>query len=452
MNPLDSHVFFGQGWNHDYRVADYGEGVYLYDTEGRRYLDAVGGTHVVSIGHGVAEVAEAMAAQARKVGFVNKTQFTCEAQERLAEAVAKLAPEGMERVTFVTGGSIGNEMALLMAQHYQRERGSPGKCRIIGRWHSYHGRTIAGAAMSGSMAIRRGIAPYDLGFPHIQPPYCLRCPYQKQYPGCGLACAEELARVIEQEGPGTIAAFIAEPIIGGAGSAIVPPPGYYEKIREICDRYQVLFIAEEVITGFGRTGKNFGSDHWRAVPDLIVATKALSSGYAPIGALIVHERVWRAFSEGKSKMVPAFVTYSGHPVSCAAALAVQEYIARHGLVERCARMGAYLKQGLQRLAEREPLIIDVRGEGLMLGVEFGQSRATLQPFPRALGVLEKITRAAFERGLILRGRAGTGFGLDGDHILITPPFVIDEAQCDELLGLLEASLAEARQSLGIAAN
>lgn len=447
MNPFDSHVFYGQGWNHDYRVANYGEGIYLYDTEGRRYLDGVGGTHVVSIGHGVAEVAEAMAEQARKVGFLSKTQFTSAAQERLAEVVAGLAPEGMERVTFVTGGSIGNEMALLTAQHYQRERGKPGKCRIIGRWHSYHGRTIAGAAMSGSLAIRRGIAPFDLGFPHIQPPYCLRCPYQKQYPDCGLACAEELARTIEQEGPDTIAAFIAEPIIGGAGSAIVPPSGYYEKIREICDRYEVLFIAEEVITGFGRTGRNFGIDHWRAIPDLIVATKALSSGYAPIGALIVHERVWQTFAQSKRKMVPAFVTYSGHPISCAAALAVQEYIARHGLIERCARMGRYLKQCLQALAERESLIIDVRGEGLMLGLEFGRDRDSLQPFPRALGVLEKVVQTAFGNGLILRGRTGTGFGIDGDHILITPPFIIDEAQCDELVELLATSLAQVRQSL-----
>lgn len=447
MNPFDSHVFYGQGWNHDYRVADYGEGLYLYDTEGRRYLDGVGGTHVVSIGHGVAEVAEAMAEQARKVGFLSKTQFTSEAQERLAEVVAGLAPEGMERVAFVTGGSIGNEMALLIAQHYQRERGKPGKCRIVGRWHSYHGRTIAGAAMSGSLAIRRGIAPYDLGFPHIQPPYCLRCPLRLKYPDCGLACADELARTIEQEGPDSIAAFIAEPIIGGAGSAIVPPPGYYEKIREICDRYDVLFIAEEVITGFGRTGRNFGIDHWRAVPDLIVATKALSSGYAPIGAVIVHERVWQTFAQGKRKMVPAFVTYSGHPISCAAALAVQEYIARHGLIERCARLGRYLKQRLQALAEREPLIIDVRGEGLMLGLEFGQDRDSLQPFPRSQGVLEKVVRTAFEHGLILRGRAGTGFGIDGDHILITPPFIIDEAQCDELVDLLASSLLQVRQSL-----
>jgi adenosylmethionine-8-amino-7-oxononanoate aminotransferase len=428
-------------------VAAYGAGIYLYDTEGKRYLDGVGGTHVVSIGHGVAEVAEAMAEQARKVGFISKTQFTSEVQEQLAATVANLAPKGLERVAFVTGGSVGNELALLIAQHYQRERGKPSRCRIIGRWHSYHGRTLAGAAMSGSLAIRRGIAPYDLGFPHIQPPYCLRCPYQKTYPACGLACAEELARTIEQEGPDTIAAFIAEPIIGGAGSGIVPPPGYYEKIREICDFYDILFISEEVITGFGRTGKNFGIAHWNAIPDLIVATKALSSGYAPIGALIVHQRIWDTFVNGKRKMVPAFVTYSGHPISCAAALAVQRYIAQHRLIENCARMGQYLKQKLQALAEREPLIVDVRGEGLMIGLEFARDKQTLQPFPRSQNVMERVVKTAFDQGLILRGRAGTGFGLDGDHILITPPFIISESQCDELVALLETSLERVRHSL-----
>jgi len=174
----------------------------------------------VSIGHGVREVADAIAEQARKIGFISKTQFTSEAQERLADVVIDMAPTGLERVAFVTGGSIGNEMALLIAQHYHRERGKPGKCRIISRWHSYHGRTIAGAAMSGSLLIRRGIAPYDLSFPHIQPPYCLRCPYQRTYPGCGLTCAEDLIRTIEQEGPDTIAAFIAEPIIGGSVAAL----------------------------------------------------------------------------------------------------------------------------------------------------------------------------------------------------------------------------------------
>jgi adenosylmethionine-8-amino-7-oxononanoate aminotransferase len=449
MNVADSHVFHGAGWQHPYLIAAYGKGIYLYDTEGKCYLDAIAGTHVVSIGHGVEEVADAMAAQARKLSFVNKGQFTTQVQEELANVVTALAPDGMERVTFPTGGSVANELALLIAQQYHKERGKPGKVKMISRWHSYHGRTLATAAMSGSVAIRQGIAPYDLGFPHIQPPHCYQCPFKLRFPSCQLACADDLARTLEQEGPDTIAAFIAEPIVGGSGSAITPPPGYYERIREICDHYDVLFISEEVVTGFGRTGKNFGIDHWNTIPDMITATKALTSGYAPMGALIIHKRIWDTFMGGKRKMVPAFVTFSGHPVSCAAALAVQKYMAQHNLIERCAQMGVYLKRQLEELAEREPLIGDVRGKGLMIGLEFVQDRATHKPFPRSLQLIEKIVRAGLANGLILRGRSGTGVGVDGDHTLLSPPFIITESQCDELIERLETTLNQVKQSLNL---
>ncbi|MBI3957989.1 MAG: aminotransferase class III-fold pyridoxal phosphate-dependent enzyme [Chloroflexi bacterium] len=447
MNVADSHVFHGSGWQNPYRVAEYGKGIYLYDSEGKCYLDAIAGTHVVSIGHGVEEVADAVAAQLRKLSFVNKGQFTTAAQEELAEVVTALAPAGMDRVTFPTGGSIANEMALLIAQMYHKERGKPGKVKMISRWHSYHGRTLATAAMSGSAAIRQSIAPYDLGFPHIQAPHCYQCPFHLTFPGCQLACADDLARTLEQEGPDSIAAFIAEPIVGGSGSGITPPPGYYERIREICDEYDILFISEEVITGFGRTGKNFGIDHWNTIPDIITSTKALSSGYAPIGAIIVHGRIWDTFVNGKRKMVPAFTTYSGHPASCAAALAVQKYIARHQLIDRSARMGSYLMTQLCKLAEREPLIGDVRGKGLMIGVEFVQDRATHKPFPRKHQLIETIVKTGLENGLILRGRPGTGVGIDGDHTLLSPPFVISEEQCDELVQRFESTLTQVKQRL-----
>lgn len=445
MNVHDSHVFHGAGWKNPYRVADYGKGIYLYDTDGKCYLDAIAGTHVVSIGHGVAEVADAIAAQARKLSFVNKTQFTTQVQEELAQVVTALAPAGLERVTFPTGGSVANELALLTAQQYHKERGKPGKVKMISRWHSYHGRTLATAAMSGSAAIHQNIAPYDLGFPHIQPPHCYQCPFKLRHPDCQLACADDLARTLEQHGSDTVAAFIAEPIVGGSGSAITPPPGYYEKIRAICDHYDILFISEEVVTGFGRTGKNFGIDHWNSIPDMITATKALTSGYAPLGALFIHKRIWDTFVQGKGKMVPAFVTYSGHPASCAAALAVQKYMAQHNLIARCAEMGVYLKAQLEKLAEREPLIGDVRGKGLMIGIEFVQDRATHKPFPRSLQLIEKIVGAGLANGLILRGRSGTGVGVDGDHTLISPPFIITENQCDELVERFAATIQQVKE-------
>lgn len=439
MDQAESHVFLGR-WHRSYHIAERGEGVYIYDSDGKRYLDAIGGIHVVTIGHGVAEVAEAMAAQARKVGFANRSRFTSEPQERLADAVIKMAPEGMDRVFFVTGGSTANEIALQIARQYHIERGKSTKYKIIGRWHSYHGSTVGAMSMSGYLTPQRDMAPYSLNFPHIQPSHCYRCPFNLMYPSCDLACATDLARTIEQEGSDTIAAFIAEPIVGTTGGAIVPPSGYYEKIREICDFYDILFIVDEVVTGFGRTGKNFGIEHWTTTPDIITAAKTLSSGYAPVGTVIVHKSIWETFISGNKDGIPLWLTYSGHPLSCATALAVQNYIAKHNLIERCAVMGKYLKNELQKLAQREPLIGDVRGEGLLLGIEFVQDRKTRKPFPRSMQFQEKIVQTAFDHGIILVGGSGTGSGIDGDHISISPPFVITESECDEIVAILESSI------------
>lgn len=444
----ESHVLSTNSAPDSYLMAAYGEGIYLYDAKGKCYLDAIGGTHVISIGHGVAEIADAIAEQARKLCFVHKAQFTSEPQERLADVIVEMAPAGMDRVGFVTGGSTANEMAFQLALLYHKLRGKASKYKIISRWHSYHGHTIATLGMSGSRFVRGSLPPFDLlNFPHIQPPHCYQCPYNLTYPNCQLACANELAKTIEQEGPDTIAAFIAEPIIGGAGSAIVPPPGYYEKIREICDFYDVLFISEEIITGFGRTGKNFGIEHWEAIPDIITATKALSSGYAPIGAVIFHQRIRETFAQATKKSPLSLFTYSGHPISCAAALAVQNYIAKHNLIEQCVVMGKYLKNELQKLAERESLIGDIRGEGLLVGLEFVQNQDTHKPFSRSLNIAEKIMQIGLENGLILRARFGTGTGTDGDHLLISPPFIITESQCDELVSKLELTLKQVKQSL-----
>ncbi|MCL2923925.1 MAG: aminotransferase class III-fold pyridoxal phosphate-dependent enzyme [Trichodesmium sp. MAG_R04] len=451
MKKVESHVFNTARWHNTCKVAEYGEGAYVYDSEGKCYLDAIGGTHVISIGHGVPEIAEAIAEQTRKLCFLHKAQFTCEPQEKLADTVVEMAPEEMDRVGFVTSGSTANEMAYQVALLYHQLRGKVRKSKIISRWHGYHGHTVATIGMSGSMFVKGSNLPIceALKFPRIQPPHCYQCPYGLTYPSCELACAKELARTIEQEKPDTVAAFIAEPIIGGAGSAIVPPPGYYETIRKICDFYDVLFISEEVLTGFGRTGKNFGIQHWKAIPDIITATKGLSSGYAPIGAVIVRQKVREIFDRATENIALSLFTYAGHPISCAVALAVLKYISKHNLIERCGTMGKYLKTQLQKLREREPLIGNVRGEGLLVGLEFVQNQDTHKPFPRSLHITETIMKTGLENGLILRGRFGTGTGLDGDHILISPPFIITESECDELVSKLELTLKQVKQSLNL---
>lgn len=451
MTKRESHVFNTPRWHSTCRVAKYGEGVYVYDSEGRSYLDAIGGTHVISIGHGVPEVADAIAEQTRKLCFVHKSQFTSDAQEELASLIASMAPEELDRVGFVTSGSTANEKAYQIALLYHQLQGKTTKSKIISRWHSYHGHTVATMGMSGSIFVRRVNIPTCelLKFPKIQPPHCYQCPYKLTYPSCNLACAHELARTIEQEKADTVAAFIAEPIIGGAGSAIVPPPGYYETIREICDFYDILFISEEIITGFGRTGKNFGIQHWEAIPDIITATKALSSGYAPIGAVIVRKQVREIFDRSTQNIPLSLFTYAGHPISCAAALAVLKYLHKHNLIERCAEIGKYLKTQLQKLADREPLIGNVRGEGLLIGLEFVENRDSHKPFSRSHHITEKIMQTGLENGLILRGRFGTGIGVDGDHILISPPFIITESQCDELVSKLELTLKQVKESLNL---
>lgn len=447
MSQTDSNVFRVTGWNKDYITADHGKGIYLFDSEGKQYLDAIGGTHVSSIGYGVEAIAEAMAEQSNKVNFVHKALFTSQAQEDLATNIAEMAPEGMSRVSFATGGSTANEMAIQMAQYYQMEKDRPHRRKTIARWHSYHGRTIATLSLSGNMFVRRNMPITQMDFPHIQAPSCYQCPYKKTFPECNLQCAEELKTCIEQEGPDSVSSFIAEPIIGGAGSAIVPPPGYYERIREICDEYDILFISEEVITSFGRTGKNFGIEHWGATPDIITSAKALSSGYAPIAALIVHDKISDTLMSGKRAGIPVFTTYSGHPISCAAALAVQHYIAEHDLINQCASRGVYLKSRLQQLAAREPLIGDVRGEGLMLGLEFVADLETHKPFPRSTQLVGNLVKTALDNGLIIRGQPGTGTEANGDHIMLSPPFIISESECDDIVMLLEKSIQQVKAEL-----
>jgi len=450
MNSENSHIFFNN-WRSPPKMAKRGEGVYLYDEDGKRYLDGIGGMFVVTVGHGVSEIADAIAEQARTLCFANRAQFTNEPQERLADLVIDMAPEGMDRVYFVTSGSTANEIAIQIVREYHIERGNPGKYKVISWWHNYHGMSIGTLSLSGNLATQRfmNMEPYLLNFPRIQPPYCYQCPFKQKYPSCELACVDDLERTIEQEGPDSIAAFMVTPIIAGTGGAIVPPPEYFSRVREICDRYDILLVDDEVVTGFGRLGKNFGIDHWKVTPDIITASKTMASGYAPLGAVIVHEHIWKTFTEGRRNRLILLLTHAGHPISCAAGLAVQNYIIKHNLVERCAQVGQYLKRKLQALAEGEPIIGDVRGEGLFLGIEFVRDRETHEPFPRSMGLMEKVVQGASARGLILSGRFGIGTKMEGDHLSIAPPYIITESECDELVTILKLSIQQAKQALNL---
>lgn len=439
MRGMEDHIFY-RNLKKFYPVADRAEGVYIYDTEGKQYIDGSGGAAVVSIGHGVKEITEAMVRQAEKISFSHGSQFTSRAAIDLASKLVALSPEGLTRVYFLSGGSEAVETAIKMARQYQVERGKPQKYKVISRWTSYHGNTLGALALSGHTGRRRFYLPLIQHTPHIVPAYCYRCPFEKNPEECHLECADDLEKTILYEGPDSVSAFIAEPIVGATAGALVPKDGYFQRIREICDRYDILLIVDEVMTGMGRTGKNFGIDHWKVIPDMIVVGKGLSSGYTPLFVVIAKEEIHRAIKEGSGAFIHGH-TYGQNPLSCAIGCAVIDYLLKHDLITRSAKMGDYLLQRLQSLTKFE-MVGDIRGKGLFAGVEFVKDRKTKEPFDPQLRVNIHIANRAFERGLITYPGGGGADGIRGDHLLLAPPFIITEKQIDQMVSILEESLAE----------
>jgi len=446
INPQD-RVFY-RDWKKPYPVIDRGEGIYLYDREGKKYIDASGGPFVVNIGHGVLEVVAAMEEQARKVCFPYAGHFVSDVQIELAEEVIQFSPPGMARVYFVSGGSEGTEIALKLARQYHLERGDPSRVKVIGRWQGYHGATFGALSMGGHTRYRKDYLPYMLNFPHIHAPYCYRCRYGREYPSCGIVCAHELEKTIIQEGKESISAFISEPVTGSSLGAMAPPPEFFPIIRQICDRYGILLIIDEVITGFGRTGKNFGIEHWGVVPDLIITGKGISSGYTPLGAVIVHEKVYDVFTVSKRSTFFLGYTYAGNPLSCAAGLAVLRYLKKNGLVERAAQMGAYLFRRFESL-KKMPIVGDIRGRGLLLAVELVQDNRKT-PFPRSLKIAESIVQKAFEKGMIMLSGHGLEDGVVGDLLMLAPPFIVKEGEIDEMYHVLSKIIEEVGREKGLA--
>jgi adenosylmethionine-8-amino-7-oxononanoate aminotransferase len=441
----DDRVFY-RNLRKEYPVIDRGEGVYLYDVNGKKYLDACGGALVVNIGHAVEEVIDAMMKQARRVSFAYTAIFDSEAQIQLAEKVSSLSPMESGKVFFVSGGSEANETAMKIARQYHVESGNSSKYKVISRWQSYHGNTMGALSMTGRRESRDIFTPYLLDVPHIFPPYCYRCPFGKTYPQCDIECATQLERLIKQEGSDYISAFIAEPITGLTAAGVTPPPEYYGIIRAICDKYNVLMIMDEVVTGFGRTGKNFGIDHWKVVPDIITTGKGMSSGYTPLGGVIVDKKIVDTIARGSGVLKSTF-TYSGNPLSCAIGFAVLDYIEKHDLIKKSAEKGSYLLAECSKL-NKFKTVGRIDGKGLLLGIEFVENKETKKPFDKEKHVSETIVRKAFDKGVVIRpGVGGMVDGISGDHILITPPFIIEKKQMDEIVSTLEEVIADTEKSL-----
>jgi adenosylmethionine-8-amino-7-oxononanoate aminotransferase len=438
----DRHVFHA-ALRKQFPVVSHGEGCWLYDTDGKRYLDACGGAMVVNIGHGVPGVARVMQEQASRVAFAHRGQFSNAPLQRLAALVAGLTPDGVDVMFPASGGSEAVETAIKLAHKYHCDRGRPGKHRVVARWQSYHGNTLGALSATGMSGRRAPYSSFLLDFPHIAAMQCYRCPFDSTYPECALRCADDLERVIRQEGAHTISAFIAEPLVAAAGGAPVPPPGYFERIREICDRHDVLFICDEVVCGFGRTGRPFGIQHWNVVPDMIVVAKGMSSGYAPLAGVVVKRSIVDTIRETSGLFSHGY-TYGGNPVAAAVGVFVLEYLRDNKLIERSAEMGTYLQARLATL-RAHPSVGDVRGVGLLVGIEFVRDRAAKAPFDPAIAYGLAVVQEATSRGLLVYPGSGTVDGVAGDHILVAPPFIITREEIDTVVRLLDETLTATEQ-------
>jgi len=442
-----TQALFPRSFRREYLEAVRGEGCYVFDSRGRKYLDAAGGAAVVSIGHGVAEVGRAMARQAAELAFAHTSQFHTAIAERLAARLRVLAPPAFReagRVWFTSGGSEATETAIKLARQYWVERGQPSRTRIVSRWQSYHGSTLGALALSGNLRRRAIYAPLLPEWGHIAPCYCYRCPLGLTFPDCRVACADELEKLLTDVGPQSVAAFIFEPVVGATLGAVAPPDGYLQRIAEIARRHGILLIADEVMTGMGRTGKNFAVEHWGITPDLILVGKGVASGYAPLGAVLVAPHVAEAIQHGSGAFEHGF-TYQAHPLAMAAGLAVLDYIEQHRLFERVAPGGRDLLAALEPL-RAHPNVGDIRGLGLLLGIEFVKDRASREPFPRSAGFAERVRQAAMEEGVTTYPIQGCADGERGDHILLAPPFTISADETRFLARALEAALARAAAS------
>jgi len=429
-------------------VAARGEGVYIVDTSGKRYLDASGGAAVSCLGHSDSEVVRAIKDQLDRIPFAHSAFFSSEAAERLADVLVEGAPAGVGSVYFLSGGSEAIEAALKMARQYFLEIGQPKRTRFVARRQSYHGNTLGALAVGGNVWRREPYREMLIDVAHIAPCYAYRDRRPSESEAdYGRRVADELEAAILDLGPDTVAAFVAE-TVGGATAGVLPPvPGYFRRVREICDRYGVLLILDEVMCGMGRTGTMHACEQDGIAPDLLCIAKGLGAGYQPIGAVLVAGKVHRAFQDGSGAFLHGH-TYMAHPTACAAALAVQYAIRSRDLLANVRRRGAALADALKARFGNHPRVGDVRGRGLFFGLELVADRGTKEPFDPALKLNARIKARAMEHGLICYPGGGTVDGKRGDHVLLAPPFIVTEAHVAEMVDKLGAAIDAALGDIG----
>ncbi len=440
-----SHHIFGRSTRSQPPVAARGEGCYIIDRSGKRYLDGSGGAAVSCLGHSDGEVTGAIKAQLDALAFAHTGFFTSDAAEGLADDLIALAPEGIERVYLVSGGSEAVEAALKLARQYYMEIGQPQRHRVIARRQSYHGNTLGALATGGNEWRRAQFAPLLVETSHVSPCFEYRGRAEgESAEDYGRRVADELEAEIQRLGPETVMAFVAEPVVGATAGAVPPVPGYFARIREICDRHGVLLILDEVMCGMGRTGTLFACEQEGVRPDIVTVAKGLGAGYQPIGAMLCSGVIYDAVAAGSGFFQHGH-TYMGHPVAAAAGRAVLSAITGRGLLERVRVQGERLDAALHAAFGQHPHVGDIRGRGLFRGIELVADRETKAPFDPAEKRHARLKTAAFEAGLICYPMGGTIDGVRGDHVLLAPPFIITDEQIDELVtklsGALETALA-----------
>ncbi len=417
------------------------EGVYLHTSSGHRIIDASGGPMAVSIGYGRPEVANAAARVLREVSYVIPV-FASEARIELVKRIKKRLPEELRNVYLCSGGSEANEAAIKFARQYQVLAGRESRYKVISRNLSYHGMTFLTLSISDVKTRQRDFLPMLWKNPRIEACYCYRCPFGKEYPECDIDCALQLEARILEEGPDTVVAFIAEPIVAAAGGALVPPPEYFPLVRKICDKYDVVFIADEVVTGFGRTGTNMGLDCFGVVPDIATFAKGVSSAYAPLAGMAVRNEFVALFQDREAEFQHLY-TFSAHPIACAIGNEVMRIIEEENMIARAEQMGKYLHESLLQLMDL-PMIGDIRGKGMLWAIEFVKDKRTKEPFPKEKNVKMDIIVQCLLKGVFFypgyyedeRGR--------GDQLMIAPPFIITEEQIDECVAILRETLQGSR--------
>ena len=426
-------------WSKQPLIMERADGVYYWDIHGKRYLDALSGIYVAAVGHNNRRILDAVRQQLDALTFSPPMHGTNAVAIQLANVLAELAPGDLSAVKFQCGGSEVTEAAIKLARQYHKLTGNPGKYKIIGRYLSWHGSTLGSLSASGLKSRKTVNEPLAPGFLHVFPPTCYRCPFGKAYPDCGITCATLINDVIEMEDPATVAAIIVEPI-GHTGGIIDPPPEYLPILREVCDRHNVLLIFDEIITGIGRTGQMFAAQTFGVLPDVLCVGKGLGGGYAPLSAMIcrrgIADRFWGPAAEN-----PGFVeghTFEGNPISCAAGLAVLREIVERDLCANAREQGTRLRAGFQRLADKYGILGELRGKGLLQGMEFVRNPATKERFPDSAAVGIPIGRRALANGLLCR--------FDPHWLAFGPPLVATAAEIDEMVNVLDRSMGDALAS------